>query len=294
MKRRRFAIAGVAAVIAVATAAVALARLAGEEEREPAEDYFTVATHYPTDPGLIGKRAVITRGEDWAFVAWRSTRGLCVSLVLREDEGTSTPTSCGLPVVGAPGETSSRKHLVVGGTYQQRPGDDLWVEGVAAANASRVNVELSDRRRVQVPLYDAPATLGLDLKFFVVRARPPAERQQARVAPFRAFRAYDSDGRLLERFGPPTSEKAAIEAAVSRYETWARRRALRAVDCERPGPLFRGRPAFRCSIRFADSNGLDAHCYALVGRALYEVGGCFDPQRDLGAGKSRLLTRSSQ
>ena len=293
MKRRRFAIAGVAAVIVVAAAAVAFAHLAGDEEREPSEDNFTLATHYPSDPGLIGKRAVITRGEDWGFVAWRSTRGLCVSLVLPKDEGGSSTTSCG-PVVGALGNTESAEHLVVGGTYQQRPGDDLWVGGVTDANASRFDVELTDRRRVQGPLYDSPATLGLDLKFFFVRARPPAEREQAGVVPFRAFRAYDSEGRLLERFGPPTSEKAAIEAAVARYETRAGRRALRAVDCERPGPLFRGKPAFRCSIRFADSNGLDAHCYALVGRALYEVGGCFDPLRDLGAGKSRLLTRSSQ
>jgi hypothetical protein len=97
------------------------------------------------------------------------------------------------------------------------------------------------------------------------------------------------------------SQKAAIEAAVFRYETTIRQRTwnphrsaqLRAVDCEQPAPLFRGRPAFRCAIRDQDA-GIEARCYALVGRALYEVGGCFDPARDLGAGKSLLLTRSSQ
>jgi len=99
----------------------------------------------------------------------------------------------------------------------------------------------------------------------------------------------------------PSSQKAAIEAAVFRYETTIRQRTwnphrsaqLRAVDCERPAPLFRGKPAFRCAIRDQDP-GIEARCYALVGRALYEVGGCFDPLRDMGAGKSRLLTRSSR
>ena len=96
----------------------------------------------------------------------------------------------------------------------------------------------------------------------------------------------------------PSSQNAAIEAAVFRYETTIRQRTwnshrsaqLRAVDCERPAPLFRGKPAFRCAIRDQDP-GIEARCYALVGRALYEVGGCFDPLRDIGAGKSRLLTR---
>ena len=100
-----------------------------------------------------------------------------------------------------------------------------------------------------------------------------------------------------------TSEegKAALEAAVFRYETTIRQRTwnshrsaqLRAVDCERFALLFRGKSAFRCAIRDQDP-GIEARCYALVGRALYGVGGCFDPLRDMGAGKSRLLTRLSR
>ena len=91
----------------------------------------------------------------------------------------------------------------------------------------------------------------------------------------------------------PNPYESAVEAAVFRYETAAQGRTLRTVDCERPGPLFRGEQAYRCSIRFQDSNGLDARCYALAGRALYEVGGCFELSRGMGAGKSRLLTRGS-
>ena len=153
-------------------------------------------------PSPVGDRGVITRGKDWAFVAWRSTIGLCTSLELPENQG---GTSCGMPVVGAPRKTLGREHLIVGGSYQGRPDDDLWIDGVAAANASRVEVELTDGRRLEAPVYDAPAALGLDLKFFLVRTRPP-EGWPSKVGtpeiPFRAFRAYDARGRLLERFGP--------------------------------------------------------------------------------------------
>jgi len=291
---KRFAIAGVAALIAVAAAALALARLAGEDEVNPATDRASVSS-------LVGGRPVIARGDDWAFIAWKGPHGLCTSLVSPESE---VATSCGIPDVGASRETRRPEHLVVGGTYQGRPDDDLWVDGVVNANASRVEVELSDGRRVQAPIYDAPAALGLDLKFFLVRVRPPKDGTSRTGIPeplVRAFSAYDARGQLLDRFGPPTSEKAAIEAAVLRYETTIRRRTwnphrsarLRAVDCSRPAPVFRGKPAFRCSIRDLDA-GIEARCYALVGRALYEVGGCFDPARDLGAGKSLLLTRSSR
>jgi hypothetical protein len=92
-----------------------------------------------------------------------------------------------------------------GRSYQGRPDDDLWVEGVAAANVSRVEVELTDGHRLQAPVYDAPAALGLDLKFFLVRTRPPeygAPKAGIPELPFRAFSAYDPRGRLLERFGP--------------------------------------------------------------------------------------------
>jgi hypothetical protein len=156
----------------------------------------------PNIPRLISERAVITRGEDWAFVAWKSTGGLCTSLVLSETRG---GTSCGIPVLGGPEEPRGRKHLVVGGSYQRLPDDDLWLNGVAAAKASRVEVELIDGRRVEAPLYDAPPALGLDVKFFFVRTRPP-EHWPPKVGvpkpPFRAFSAYDAEGRLLERFGP--------------------------------------------------------------------------------------------
>jgi hypothetical protein len=119
-----------------------------------------------------------------------------------------------MPVVGAPRETRGPEHLIVGGMYQGRPDDDLWVEGVVAANVSRVEVELTDGRRLKAPVYDAPAALGLDLKFFLVRTlfllrtRPPeygAPKVEIPELPVRAFSAYDARGRLLERLSPPAA-----------------------------------------------------------------------------------------
>ena len=159
-------------MIAGAAAALALARLDGEEEQRPRDWYVNPALRDPRFLVSSASQSVITRDEDRAFVTWRSERGLCASLVFPRDEGA---TSCGMPVVGGPRETRGPEHLVVGGTYQGRPDDDLWLDGVAAANVSRVEVELTDGRRLQAPIYDAPAGLGLDLKFFLVRTRPPEE-----------------------------------------------------------------------------------------------------------------------
>jgi hypothetical protein len=171
-------------------------------------EFFDREANHPSIPRLIGDRAVITRGEDWAFVAWKSTRGLCTSLVLPDRQG---GTICGMPVVGAPRKADGPEHLVVGGASQGRPDDDLWIHGVAAANVSRVEVELADGRRLQAPIHNAPPTLGLDLKFFLVRTHRRVQTRwdsasglEVPEPPFRAFSAYDAHGGLLERFDPAT------------------------------------------------------------------------------------------
>jgi hypothetical protein len=202
--RRRLALAA-ALVLALTSVGAALGVGARLGDLGSFFQFFDEANH-PSIPRLIGDRAVITRGDDWAFIAWRSTRGLCTSLVFPENEG---GTTCGLPVVGASREKGGPEHLVVGGAYQGHLYDDLWFDGVAAANVSRVEVELTDGRRLQAPLYDAPAALGLDLKFFLVRTHPPedgAPKVGIPELPFRAFRAYDAHGRLLERFGPAVAQ----------------------------------------------------------------------------------------
>jgi hypothetical protein len=158
-------------------------------------------------------RAVVARGDEWAFATWMSTEGLCTSLVFPGREGSA---ACGIPVVGAPRKAAGPEHVVVGGTYRGRS-DDLWISGVAAANVSRVEVELVDGRRLEATVYDAPATLGLDLKFFLVRTRVPVQVRPAEppnppgleipTPAVRAFSAYDARGILLERYSPATATK---------------------------------------------------------------------------------------
>jgi hypothetical protein len=167
-------------------------------------EFFDKEANHPSIPRLVGERAVVTRGEDWALVAWNSTRGLCTSLVFPANQG---GTSCGMPIVGASRDTRGPEHLIVGGAYHGGPDDDLWVDGVAVARTSRVEVELSDGRRLEAHVYDAPPALGLDLKFFLVRTRPPKNwpaNPKTPESPIRAFSAYDGRDRLLERFGPRT------------------------------------------------------------------------------------------
>ena len=193
----------VLALAGVGTAFAVGARLGGD--LDGFFESFDREANDPSIPRLVGDRAVVTRGEDWAFVAWRSTRGLCTSLVFPGRQGATT---CGMPVVGAPGETGGPEHRVVGGWYQGRPGGHLWINGVAAANVNRVEVELADGRHLEAVVYDAPATLQLDLKFFLVRTRPPeygAPKVEIPELPLRAFSAYDARGRLLERLSPPAA-----------------------------------------------------------------------------------------
>ena len=107
-----------------------------------------------------------------------------------------------------------------------------------------------------------------------------------------------------QRKAASDAARTAVEAAVFRYETETPRRRLsptrslhvRKVECSDVNvPRFRGQRAFRCAISFKEPRtGFDAACYAPFGRALYEVGGCFPPPRDMGAGKSLLLTRVSR
>jgi hypothetical protein len=200
--RRRLALAAalVLALTGVGTAFAVGARLG---ELDAFSRFFDEKTNNPRAPRLVGDRAVITRDDDWAFVAWKSTRGLCTSLVFSENEG---GTSCGVPVVGATPDGPGPEHLIVGGLYQRRPGDEFWLNGVAAARVSRVEIELVDGRRVEAPVYDAPAVLGLDLKFFLLRTPPPSDgapKVGIPELPVRAFSAYDARGRLLGRIRVP-------------------------------------------------------------------------------------------
>jgi hypothetical protein len=157
---------------------------------------------------LTADQVVITRGEDWAFVA-SHPGDVCTSILFAEEGGGG---SC-VQIVGASRKPRGRQHTVAGGaSYRGLSEDDLWISGVAADNVRRVEVELTDGRRLQTRLYDAPAALALDVKCFLVRTRFRIRKRwdsgsgfEVPELPFLAFNAYDADGRLLERLGPETA-----------------------------------------------------------------------------------------
>lgn len=159
----------------------------------------------PNDPERIGPLVEITSGDGWALIAWRSKVGLCLDFAVPDN----SPFSCGFPVRGAGAPSPGMEapvHAIAGFVS---PSFLLGVSdgkattfGVAAEDVAAVKVELSDGRLVETQLFDAPPELVVDVKLFIVRLSLGAlERTAAHDSWYgvRALRAYDGDGRLMER-----------------------------------------------------------------------------------------------
>jgi hypothetical protein len=74
--------------------------------------------------------------------------------------------------------------------------------GAAASDVAAVKVELIDGRLVETQIFDAPPELVVDVKLFIVRLSLGAlDHTAGRDAWYgaRGLRAYDADGRLMER-----------------------------------------------------------------------------------------------
>jgi hypothetical protein len=157
-----------------------------------------------TAPGA-GPLVEITSGDGWALIAWPSKVGLCLDFAVPD----ASPFSCGFPVRGAgalsPG-MEAPVHAVAGFVS---PSFLLGVSdgkattfGVAAEDVAAVKVELSDGRLVGTQLFDAPPELVVAVNVFIVRLSLGAlERTSGHDSWYgvRALRAYDGDGRLMER-----------------------------------------------------------------------------------------------
>ncbi|HEX9380334.1 MAG TPA: hypothetical protein VF891_02465 [Gaiellaceae bacterium] len=164
------------------------------------QEHFHAAM--PDDPERIGPLVEITGGPDWALIGWRSEDGICLDFAIPGN----SPFGCGFPVRGAKPATDSSgsglpTHAVAGffsGSNLVGGDGKATIFGVAAHEVAAVKVELGDGRVVDAPLYDAPAALGTDVRFFIVRlSLGPLERRSG--SPIRAYSAYDRDGRLIER-----------------------------------------------------------------------------------------------
>ncbi len=154
-------------------------------------------------PGQIGPLVEITSGESWAMVAWRSDVGVCIDFVVVPGR---SPFGCDFPVRGAkPANDTSGSgppvHAAAGfvsGAGLVGGDGKATIFGIAATEVAAVKVELRDNRLVETQVFDAPAELGADVRFFIVRLSLPQRLSDpGRV---RAFLAYDKRGDLIERF----------------------------------------------------------------------------------------------
>ena len=157
----------------------------------------------PDDPRRIGPLVEIVSAADWALFAWRSKVGICIDFAIPGN----SPFVCGLPVRGqtAGAESSGAGppthaiaafeigHRLAGGEGK------MTTIGLAAGDVARAEIELSDGRVLDAPLYDAPAELDVPLRFFIVRFSPPPPRADGRGSAVHFYSAYDGEGRLLER-----------------------------------------------------------------------------------------------
>lgn len=155
----------------------------------------------PDDPQRVGPLVQVASGDGWALIAWRSDVGLCLDFAVPDN----SPFVCGLPVRGA-GSLSAGMgppiHAVdgflSGSTLVGVSDGKATVFGVAASDVAKVKIELADGRLVDTELFDAPAALRSHVRLFIVRLRLGALERTVEGG-VHAFRAYDRDGRLMER-----------------------------------------------------------------------------------------------
>jgi hypothetical protein len=159
----------------------------------------------PDHPERIGSVVQITSGDGWALIAWRSKVGLCLDFAVPDN----SPFSCGFPVRGAGAPSPGMEppvHTVAGfvsGSNLVGVSDGkTTVFGAAASDVAAVKVELIDGRLVETQIFDAPPELVVDVKLFIVRLSLGALDHTAGHDAWygaRGLRAYDADGRLMER-----------------------------------------------------------------------------------------------
>ena len=156
------------------------------------------------EPQPTGSFVYVTRGDDWALIAWKSTRGICLDYAV-PGNGAS---GCGFPVLGSPPDRVFNQpppEHVVGYLSTSLGADAPWaVAGPISANVASVRAELRDGRVLEAETYDAPPKLDTPLRFYLLRVDNDIARAPGRPAtPVRALLAYGASGDLLERFAVP-------------------------------------------------------------------------------------------
>ncbi len=159
----------------------------------------------PDDPKRLSPAEEIASGDGWALIAWRSDNGICLDFAVSGN----LAFGCDFPVRGAkpPSNTlGSGPPIHAVGGFISFPGlvglkdSKTTIFGVAARDVASVEIELRDGRMVKPQLYDAPPSLGANVKFFIVRlplATPPIIDGK-NPSPVRFYNAYDLKGALIE------------------------------------------------------------------------------------------------
>jgi hypothetical protein len=155
----------------------------------------------PPDMKAAGARVEVARGVDWSFMAWKSTKGICVAYAAGSADGWAR--ACGfLPGSPAAGPDAS-KYL---GVLLTSPSDDGVSDGLGAIVGAvgpavdRVDLQLSDGRVISARTEAPPPALEAEVRLFLVRTRlvvsggtPPGPRVNS-------VTSYARDGTRLERF----------------------------------------------------------------------------------------------
>jgi hypothetical protein len=154
----------------------------------------------PPEMRATGPRAVVASGSDWAFMAWTAgDRDVC--LAYAAGEATSWGRSCGRVPTPSDDDVDASDHLVTmftsAGTAASAEDGKGATIGAVLPMVNRVELQLADGRVFTTSTIHAPATLAIDINFFILRA--PMNQGQPGPA-IHAIGMYSVDGQLLERF----------------------------------------------------------------------------------------------
>jgi hypothetical protein len=199
--RRRLAILGVGAAIALL---IPLTALAAVEQWW----FFSGPIGAPTPVGdVVVVQSGVSNGTPWALTAYRtSSDDLCVGFAPNASASgpTSTPTtnststvlSCGASLNGLPASAGQPGGAHEVSFVESASTASEMLGGPAAANVARVEIVLTAGSPLLVDTFPAPAALDTPLRFFVADLVSSGTVQ--------AIRALDSSGRVLETRRFPT------------------------------------------------------------------------------------------